>query len=92
MEQNNFFWGASFGLFLGMVVFGVQASLGALNDALELKEPLKFGQIKKTSSDAYQIKLLGKNWSIYLPEKKFKSLLENKDYDIRKLLKKNQDR
>ncbi|KFD42048.1 hypothetical protein HY02_09025 [Peptococcaceae bacterium SCADC1_2_3] len=88
MEQNKFFWGASFGLFFGMVVFGVQVSLGALNDTLQLKEPLKFGQIEKTSSGVYQIKLLGKNWTIYLPEKNLplKSLLENKDYDIRKLL------
>ncbi|GAB6273235.1 MAG: hypothetical protein STSR0004_00980 [Peptococcaceae bacterium] len=71
-----------------MVVFGVQISLSALNDTLQLKEPIKFGQIEKTSSGVYQIKLLGKNWTIYLPERKFKSLLENKDYDIRKLLKK----
>jgi hypothetical protein len=70
-----------------MVVFGVQASLGALNEALQLKEPLKFGQIKKMSSGVYQIKLLGKSGTIYLPEKKFKSLLKNKDYDIRKSLK-----
>lgn len=82
MEQNKFFWGASFGLFLGIVAFGVQVSLSALNDILQLKEPLKFGQIEKTSSGVYQIKLLGKKWTVYLPEKKIKSLLENKDYDI----------
>jgi len=82
MEQNKFFWGASFGLFLGIVAFGVQVSLSALNDTLQLKEPLKFGQIEKTSSGVYQIKLLGKKWTVYLPEKKIKSLLENKDYDI----------
>lgn len=81
MGPNKFLWWASFGLFLGIIAFGTQVVLGALNNTLQLKKPLKLGQVEKISYDRYKIEALGKNWTVYLPKKnlRHKLLLKNKD-------------